>query len=526
MKQKKQWVVVAGMGIASVLICAILVLSNAFTGQASAAGGDVDATVATPELFLSGPPHSLTKITADTPDPSTPGQAVTVSVTVSGTGPVPSGEVDVISSDASCTIFLTNGSGSCGLVFFTKGSKTIKAFYLGDGTYNPSSAKASHKVVKAKTATSITGDTPDPSVIGQIVVVDVTVYTTGVLAPTGLVTVTGANTKCSGYLSGGTMSCSVILTSTGFKTFKAVYAGDANNAGSSGSASHFVDRTSSTTIITSETPDPSIPGQAVKVKVRVDGAAVGPKPTGQVRISGADGDCIITLSSGVGSCSVVFQTIGDRTLTATYYGDKNFFGSSTSAAHSVKNATTTAITGDNPDSSLPGEAVQVDVTVSGPGTAPTGTVDITGADVNCTVTLAGGSGSCSVQFNSAGARLLQASYNGDANYVGSANSATHTVRLGNSVTTIIGDTPDPSAPYAAILVTVSVAPAAPGVLTPSGSVAISSIGYPSVCTATLVNGTGSCSVTFISAGTVTLTATYSGDNTYHGSWVTDLHTIQ
>jgi hypothetical protein len=364
-------------------------------------------------------------------------------------------------------------------------------------------------------------------VLGQIVVVEVTVNTTGVLATTGFVSVTGANTKCGGFLSGGTMSCSVRFTSTGFKTLKAVYKGDANNSGSSGSDSHFVDRASSTLSITSDDPDPSLPGQAVKVKVSVLGADFSPKPTGLVLVTGADSDCLTTLSGGLGSCSVVFQTIGPRTLTATYYGDKNYFGSVTTADHSVKNATSTSITGDNPDSSLPGEAVTVNVSVSGAGGPPTGTVTITGADVNCTITLAGGTGSCAVQFNSGGAKLLKAVYNGeDPNYLGSSGTATHTVRQGETVTTITGDTPDPSAPYASILVTVNVAAVAPGVNIPTGTVAINSIGYPSVCTVTLVDGTGSCSVFFTSAGAVTITAWYSGDSTYLPSWVTELHTIQ
>ncbi len=525
MKQSKRGLVLTGL--AAILVCALLVFSSAFTGTARAADGDVDPSVATPDIFLSGPPHSVTKITADTPDPSTPGQTVTVSATVSGTGPVPTGNVFVSSSGTSCTIALVDGSGSCDLIFFSKGGKTIKGTYSGDGTYNPSSGKASHKVVKAKTFTTITADTPDPSVLGQIVVVEVTVNTTGVLAPTGVVTVTGANTKCSAFLSGGTISCSVIFTSTGFKTLKAVYKGDSNNTGSSGSDSHFVDRASSTTTITSDDPDPSMPGQAVKVKVRVDGALSSPKPTGFVLITGADSDCLTTLSGGLGSCSVVFNTIGPRILTATYYGDKNYFESITTADHSVKNATSTSITGDNPDSSLPGEPVQVDVTVTGAGAPPTGTVTITGADVNCTITLGGGSGSCSVQFNSGGAKLLKATYNGeDPNYLGSSASASHTVRRGDTITTITGDTPDPSAPYASILVTVSVAPVAPGVNLPTGTVAINSIGYPSVCTVTLVGGTGSCSVFFTSAGFVTITATYSGDSTYNSSWVTEMHTIQ
>ncbi len=442
---------------------------------------------------------------------------VAVYVTVSGTGPIPTGTVDIIGTDSNCTITLVDGIGNCGVIFNTTGRKTIKAVYSGDGTYNSSSATASHKVVKAVTATIITSDIPDPSVVGQAVVVGATVISAGFTTPTGKVVIKGANSNCTIFLAGGSGSCSVSFTSAGSKTLKAAYKGDANNATSKGSDSHFVNKASSTTIITADKPDPSVPGQAVKVKVTVLGAAA--KPTGTVAITGADINCSATLSSGTGSCNVVFNTIGDKTLTATYNGNKDYFSSTTDTDHTVKNATTTTITGDNPDPSLPGEAVQVDVTVSGPGGPPSGTVTITGADVNCTITLSGGSGSCStVQFNTGGARSITATYNGeDPNYAGSVGTASHYVNKGLTLTTITADDPDPSSPNESVLVTATVAPDAPGVVTPTGYVAITTSGGPSTCTITLVGGTGSCYVVFTNHGDYTITATYGGNATYQFS---------
>ncbi len=525
MKQKKQSMVVAVMGMASVLVCTLLIISNAFTSPAMAAGGNANP-VSTPTLMVLSidPPHSVTKITADTPDPSSPAQPVAVSVTVSGTGPTPTGTVDITGSDSDCTITLSGGSGTCDVVFNTKGKKTLKAHYSGDGTYNPSSASTGHKVNRAVTGTTITADIPDPSDPGQVVVVDVTVNTAGVMTPTGRVDITGAHTNCSIYLSGGSGSCSVNFNSAGSKTIKAVYKGDAYNASSSDSESHTVNKGSSTTLITSDNPDPSIPGQAVKVKFSVIGGA--DTPTGTVVITGADIGCSATLSGGMGTCSVVFLTIGDKTLTATYNGNKNYLSSTTTASHSVRNATKTTITSDNFDPSLPGEAIEVDVTVTGPGAPPTGTVDITGADVNCTITLSGGSGSCgTVEFNTGGTRTITATYNGDPDYVGSVGTATHTVRRGSTATTITAEAPDPSAPYQLVLVTVTVAPAAPGVVDPTGYVGITTDGGPSVCAITLVGGTGSCSLFFNSSGYFTILANYGGDGTYLPSADTRPHTV-
>ena len=524
MKQKKQWAVVAVIGMVAVLVCSLLFISNAFTGRAMAAGGEVDSSTQTPKLFLiAGPPHSVTKITADTPDPSMPGQAVTVTASVSGTGPTPTGTVDIKGADSNCTITLSGGSGYCDVFFNTKGHKTLKAVYSGDGTYNPSSATASHKVAKGNTGTTITADIPDPSDPGQPVVVDFTVNGAGVPIPTGTVVITGANTNCSMTLAGGSGSCSVTFNTAGVKTLKAQYKGDANYASSSDTESHTVNKGSPSVTITADDPDPSVPGQAVKVSVSVVGGAT--TPTGTVDITGADINCSTTLSGGKGSCMVVFITIGDKILTATYNGNKNYFPNMTTADHSVKNSSTTTITADNLDPSVPGETVHVDVTVSGAGASPTTTVNITGADVNCAITLAGGSGSCDAVFYTAGAKLLKATYIGDANYVGSSGTASHYVNKGSTTTIIDSDDPDPSVPYQMVTVTVTVAPVAPGVNMPSGYVAITTSGGPSVCTITLAGGTGSCGVFFTNSGTYTIIATYGGDGTYMLSLDTETHIV-
>ena len=182
----------------------------------------------------------------------------------------------------------------------------------------------------------------------------------------------------------------------------------------------------SVTTINSDTPDPSTPSQNVAVNVTVSGS--GATPTGTVAITGADTNCTITLASGSGSCNVVFTTVGSKTLTATYSGDGSYSGSSSTTAHTVKYPATTVITSESPDPSTTSENVTVNVTVSGTGATPTGTVGITGADINCTITLAGGSGSCDVVFNTPGAKGITATYNGDANYVsGSTDTEGHTV---------------------------------------------------------------------------------------------------
>ena len=189
------------------------------------------------------------------------------------------------------------------------------------------------KVVGNPTTTTIIADTPDPSVIGQAVVVTYTVTSTGG-TPTGNVTVSDGTINCTGTVAAGT--CTLTPTTAGAKTLTATYAGDANYAGSSDTESHTVSQGPTTTTITADAPDPSTPGQSVAVSVTVSGTGI--SPTGTVIITGADTNCTITLSGGIGSCNAVFTTAGAKTLTATYSGDGNYMSSSDTESHTVNTA--------------------------------------------------------------------------------------------------------------------------------------------------------------------------------------------
>jgi len=90
--------------------------------------------------------------------------------------------------------------------------------------------------------------------------------------------------------------------------------------------------------------------------------------------------------------------------------------------------TTTQIGLDKPDPSQAGQPVTVHVAVIG-ADDPTGTVSITGADVNCTCTLNPAAlAHCTVVFNSAGTYTLTATYSGDGTHNSSSDTETHTVK--------------------------------------------------------------------------------------------------
>src|SRR4029077_19419775 len=110
-------------------------------------------------------------------------------------------------------------------------------------------------------------------------------------------------------------------TSAGAKSLVATYNGDADfNTSASTGAPHTVNKASTTTTITSDTPDPSVTGQTVTVQYAVAVTAPGAgTPTGNVTVSDGSQSCTNTASAG--QCTIAFTAAGSHLLTATYAGD-------------------------------------------------------------------------------------------------------------------------------------------------------------------------------------------------------------
>jgi PKD repeat protein len=101
-----------------------------------------------------------------------------------------------------------------------------------------------------------------------------------------------------------------------------------------------------------------------------------------------------------------------------------------------KASSTVAISSHQPEPSAPGQAVEVQVQVTGSGGTPSGTVTVTGdGAAPCTITLAGGTGACSLTFGSPGNRSITATYGGDAVFNGNSAEVTHRVEVANAAPT-------------------------------------------------------------------------------------------
>ena len=462
---------------------------------------------------------TLTSISADAPDPSVVGQAVTIAYAVTVDAPgagTPTGNVTVTDGVDSCVA--TVAAGTCNVVLTTPGPRSLTATYAGDPSFNGSVSPAEpHQVDEAATSTTISSDLPDPSVVGQAVTVDyaVTIDAPGAGTPTGNVTVTDGVDSCVATVAAG--SCSVVLTTPGARSLTATYAGDSAFNGSVSLAEpHQVDGAATSTTISSDLPDPSVVGQAVTADyaVTIDAPGAG-TPTGNVTVTDGVDSCVATIAAG--SCSVVLTTPGARSLTATYAGDSAFNGSvSPAEPHQVDGAaTSTTISSDLPDPSVVGQAVTADyaVTIDAPGAGtPTGNVTVTDGVDSCVATIA--AGSCSVVLTTPGPRSLTATYAGDSAFNGSVSPAEpHQVDGAATSTTISSDLPDPSVVGQAVTADYAVTIDAPGAGTPTGNVTVTD-GVDS-CVATIA--AGSCSVVLTTPGPRSLTATYAGDSAFNGS---------
>ena len=187
------------------------------------------------------------------------------------------------------------------------------------------------------TTTTVTGDTPDPTVVGQpyTVTVNVAAVTT---SPTGTVTVRdGApgSPSCTLTLAPGTApnsggSCELTSTNAGSKTLVAEYTPSTSAFAASTSSDNDTHQVNAAaTTISVSGPVRSRVNQSTTFSFALGVTAPGTgTPTGVVTLSSGTSSCTATLPAT--SCNLTFTTLGSRPVTASYASDGNF-GSSTSS---------------------------------------------------------------------------------------------------------------------------------------------------------------------------------------------------
>ena len=185
------------------------------------------------------------------------------------------------------------------------------------------------------TTTTITADLPDPSVVGQAYPVNVTVASQ-TLSPTGTVTISDGTASCgpvtltAGTAPNSTASCSLTSTTAGAKTLTASYTAATTAFGnSSGTTAHQVNPAGTSISVTGPTRSRINQPSSFSFALSVNSPGAG-TPTGTVTLSSGASSCTATLPAT--SCNLSFNTLGTRTVSASYAGDGNFSASSSSGA--------------------------------------------------------------------------------------------------------------------------------------------------------------------------------------------------
>jgi hypothetical protein len=170
-------------------------------------------------------------------NPSTVGQTITFTATVSGSGGTPTGTVAF--KEGSNTILgcalqpLIGDQATCSTSSLGVGTHNISAFYNGDNNYGFSTSAVLAQVVSQAPTTTTLLTSRNPSPLGQSITFTAAVTTANGL-PTGTINFKEGSSSISGcsaqVLSAGQATCTTSALGSGSHSITAVYGGDANFA--------------------------------------------------------------------------------------------------------------------------------------------------------------------------------------------------------------------------------------------------------------------------------------------------------
>jgi hypothetical protein len=453
----------------------------------------------------------------------------------------------------------TTGVATCSTQALPAGSFVVTATYSGDtNSYNASPTSSSTtQTVNALTPTL--GLTPSPS--GSVSVgtsVTFTAQLSGTLSPVipkGTVSFTvngGAINDCPTVTvsSTGSASCTTASLVVPADIVVATYSSSPGNSTSDPnyivtSPAPYTETLSQAVAVTTLSSLPTTPvvNQPTTFSATVKPpAAAGTEvePTGTVTFKqGGTTLCnaaVINAGNQTATCSYTFASqTSAATITATYSSDQNFTagtGGSITSYNVSQASTTTAVTSTPNASGVNGQVTfTATVTPAAPAgttpTTPTGTVTFTdttnpGALTGCSglsvsTVLGVTKATCTNTFAAPTAGdTIKAVYNGDTNFTGSTNTVPQVVNKGAtsvSVTSLGASSVNQQVTFSAGFTF----PA--GTTVPTGTVTYLD-GAATLCTFTATTGSPftatipSCKVPLLTAGTHSITVTYSGDTNF------------
>jgi len=391
------------------------------------------------------------------------------------------------------------------------GTHSITAVYSGDSFYTTSTSATLQQQVQQGASTTVLSASPTPGTLGQAVVLTATVASPSPNAGGSVQFFDGNNPLGQLPLGpNGTVALSVSTLAFGTHTLTAVYSGDTNHAGGTSTAVSELIVEPATAVLASSL-NPSTSGVAVMFSIQVSGSG-GLVPTGTVLLR--DGSTLLgTLSlnsTGGASLSISTLAVGSHNLTASYSGDGNYSTAVATLIQTVQSANTQITLTPSANPATYAQPVSLTAAIVSNGSIASGSVTFTsnGQGIGSAVLNPQGVATLTVSTLTPGNDSIVANYAGDGS--ASASSSTPlTLAVKQTTTVALASSASPAQTLTPITLTAAVSNA--GVGTASGTVTFFD-GVTQLGIAPL-NGAGAAALTVpqLSAGSHSLTASYSGD---------------
>jgi hypothetical protein len=432
-------------------------------------------------------------------NPSEIGQSVTFTATINGENGLVKGRKSVKrpgvtgsvtwSSNTGCgTTTVTSGNpgiATCSTSSLGQGTDMVTANYLGDSNHQASSGSINQVVSQLQGQTiTFTTNAPSSAVYNTTFTVAATGGGSGnpvTFTSSGVCTNVGATYT----MTSGTGSCSVIANQAGNSQYAAAP-----------QVTETVNAALATQTISVSQPAPPTATDNSSFTV------VASASSGLPVTYGASGVC-----ANSGGTYTIDSTKGTCTETINAAGNSNY-----SAAAQVTESTTVA------------KAIVPTVSFTGaPATATyLSTFDVTATSNSFSVPTITAAGACTVSGTTVtmskgtGTCTLTATWAANYVYAKATAKQTTTAELGASVTTITSSSPNPSLTNQKVTIDYTVAQANGNSNYATGTVTVNA-STGETCKSSLSDGAGKCMITFKTAGTRTLTATYAGSTNNSGS---------
>ena len=512
----------SGAGTASFSTSTLSVGSHAISAVYS---GDSSFAAGSGTLTQAIVPVATTLTLSDSASLTQPGRFVVSALVTAPAGePIPTGTVTFTNGRTALGTASLDATGTASItVALGLGADAVTAAYAGASTLAASSGTLTQLVSQRISVVSLSVATVSP-VLGQSITLQAIVGAgpLGFGTPGGTVTFLDGATKLAvvALKSSDVATFSTSRLAVGNHTLSAVYSGDANFLGSSSVITQPVKPAATAMGLTASTTSPVF-GQSVTYTVAIKAAAPGAGAPGGT-VTFLDGTTILATvkldAYDKASFKAVPSSIGDHTITAVYSGNASFSGNSTSLAIGVSQAATTIAVASSLAKPVFGQSVTLTATIKAvsPGVGvPTGSVTFSADGVVLGAVALDGKGHAVLATSAlgVGANDVTVSYDGDADFAASSVDVTQQVKQA-AVTMSVITSPATVVVGQAVTFSATVAAKTPGVGLPTGTVTFLVDGAAWDIETLDDTGQASFSTAALSAGTHTITVSYSGDSNF------------